>query len=295
MTSRSETERWVLGNPNAASVTPHIAELTTYETVPSTSLARPTVSANAESRIGVFSRTTCDHTRAWIAGRPTSSPSSSTIAIGQRSARKSHFSWSRRPGQSSRQKSPNATCVARTVTGDAPRYNLVGDGWTARGLACARRWSRRKSSRGSRGCDSALAAGRQSLSKSFPIATAPEGCVGLAVGRACANTRESTTDKTSWGTRRLTGGVCAAAVSIWIARSKNTYACIPVDCGESDPLVLDFDHRDGVDKLGTIAFLRARGQRDELFGEIAKCEVRCSNCHQRRTAKQFGWAKLIAW
>ena len=67
-----------------------------------------------------------------------------------------------------------------------------------------------------------------------------------------------------------------------------------VDCGESDPLVLDFDHRDGVDKLGTIAFLRARGQRDELFGEIAKCEVRCSNCHQRRTAKQFGWAKLIA-
>src|SRR5207253_1981777 len=58
MTSRSETERWVLGNPNAASVTPHIAELTTYETVPSTSLARPTVSANAESRIGVFSRTT---------------------------------------------------------------------------------------------------------------------------------------------------------------------------------------------------------------------------------------------
>ena len=66
-----------------------------------------------------------------------------------------------------------------------------------------------------------------------------------------------------------------------------------VDCGESDPLVLEFDHRDGTDKLETVAFLRARGTRDELFAEIDKCDVRCSNCHQRRTAKQFGWTKLL--
>jgi len=66
-----------------------------------------------------------------------------------------------------------------------------------------------------------------------------------------------------------------------------------VDCGESNPLVLEFDHKDGVDKLETIAFLRARGSRDELLAEIEKCEVRCSNCHQRRTAKQFGWTKLL--
>ena len=67
-----------------------------------------------------------------------------------------------------------------------------------------------------------------------------------------------------------------------------------VDCGENDLLVLEFDHKDGVEKLDTIAFLRARGQRDELLAEIAKCDVRCSNCHQRRTAKQFGWTKLLA-
>lgn len=70
-----------------------------------------------------------------------------------------------------------------------------------------------------------------------------------------------------------------------------THTC--VDCGENDPLVLEFDHRDGVAKLETIAFLRARGSRDELFAEIRKCDVRCSNCHQRRTAKQFGWSKLL--
>jgi hypothetical protein len=69
------------------------------------------------------------------------------------------------------------------------------------------------------------------------------------------------------------------------------HAC--VDCGESDPLVLEFDHRDGVDKVETIAFLRVRGTREGLLAEIGKCDVRCSNCHQRRTAEQFAWAKLL--
>jgi len=71
-----------------------------------------------------------------------------------------------------------------------------------------------------------------------------------------------------------------------------THPC--VDCGEGDPLVLDFDHRDGVDKLETVAFFRAKGRRDESFAEIEKCDVRCANCHQRRTAKQFGWTKMQA-
>ena len=58
-----------------------------------------------------------------------------------------------------------------------------------------------------------------------------------------------------------------------------------VDCGESDPVVLEFDHlrdkRCDVTQLLWSGFLWS-----EIELEIAKCEVRCANCHRRRTARQ---------
>jgi hypothetical protein len=63
-----------------------------------------------------------------------------------------------------------------------------------------------------------------------------------------------------------------------------------VDCGESDPVVLDFDHRDPADKLWTIGvLLRERRAWRTILAEIEKCTVRCANCHRRRTARQFRW------
>lgn len=62
-----------------------------------------------------------------------------------------------------------------------------------------------------------------------------------------------------------------------------------VDCGETDPIVLQFDHVRGEKEACVGAFVRD-GRRWELIAaEIAKCEVRCSNCHWRRTARQFNW------
>lgn len=61
-----------------------------------------------------------------------------------------------------------------------------------------------------------------------------------------------------------------------------------IDCGESDPIVLQFDHRDGVEKFNNVSSMRNNGIK-KIQEEIDKCEVRCANCHARRTAKQFGW------
>ena len=66
-----------------------------------------------------------------------------------------------------------------------------------------------------------------------------------------------------------------------------------VDCGATDLRILEFDHRDGGEKTAAVnAFLRAFDW-DGLIAEIAKCDVRCANCHRRRTARQFGWKRLL--
>jgi len=60
-----------------------------------------------------------------------------------------------------------------------------------------------------------------------------------------------------------------------------------VDCGEPDPLVLDFDHRDPEKKIMTVSLLVSRVRKERLIEEIEKCDVRCANCHRRKTAKQL--------
>jgi hypothetical protein len=62
-----------------------------------------------------------------------------------------------------------------------------------------------------------------------------------------------------------------------------------VDCGESDHMVLEFDHVRG-NKLATVSALRGRMAKwSRIEEEISKCEVRCANCHRRKTVAQLGW------
>lgn len=60
-----------------------------------------------------------------------------------------------------------------------------------------------------------------------------------------------------------------------------------VDCGESDILVLEFDHLG--DKEGDVNRMMNGGcSLKRMQAEIAKCEVRCCNCHRRQTVLRLG-------
>ena len=61
-----------------------------------------------------------------------------------------------------------------------------------------------------------------------------------------------------------------------------------VDCGITDALLLQFDHVES--KTRDIASLVRSGCNSRrLIAELNKCEVRCANCHRRRTATHGGW------
>ena len=64
-----------------------------------------------------------------------------------------------------------------------------------------------------------------------------------------------------------------------------------VDCGESDPIVLDFDHVSGA-KDYNIGNMITQATLTRIERELLKCEIRCSNCHRRKTARQFKWFKF---
>lgn len=63
-----------------------------------------------------------------------------------------------------------------------------------------------------------------------------------------------------------------------------------VDCGESDPVVLEFDHVGP--KKGHVSWLAIDGASVRLLAkEIQQCEVVCVNCHRRRTGLRAGWRR----
>lgn len=76
---------------------------------------------------------------------------------------------------------------------------------------------------------------------------------------------------------------------VWLLEYLNGHPC--VDCGETDPVVLDFDH------LRDKSFDIGAGIHDKswkaVLAEIEKCEVRCANCHRRQTALRGGFARVM--
>jgi hypothetical protein len=61
----------------------------------------------------------------------------------------------------------------------------------------------------------------------------------------------------------------------YLERARSNGKC--VDCGESNPLLLQFHHRDGKEKY--VIGMYTRWSLNRLKEEIAKCDILCANCH----------------
>jgi len=72
-----------------------------------------------------------------------------------------------------------------------------------------------------------------------------------------------------------------------VAKYLSCHPC--VDCGCADVRVLEFDHVRGK-KADDISRMIGQGfSWSTIETEIAKCEVRCANCHRIREGERGGW------
>lgn len=74
----------------------------------------------------------------------------------------------------------------------------------------------------------------------------------------------------------------------WLNAYKVERGCC--DCGyNADPIALAFDHRDPTVKLFMLSetYRIAKMRWERVLEEVAKCDVRCHNCHAIRTRTQW--------
>lgn len=79
----------------------------------------------------------------------------------------------------------------------------------------------------------------------------------------------------------------------WIWSYLENHPC--VDCGETNLLVLDFDH-EGNKTKAVMTMYGAGNSLSNIIKEVEKCVVRCANCHRIKTAQQFNtwrWQRLL--
>lgn len=77
----------------------------------------------------------------------------------------------------------------------------------------------------------------------------------------------------------------------WIYRQLWEASC--VDCGLKDHVVLEHDHV-GTKRESVMNMVHSGFSRATIEKEIAQCEVRCVNCHRRRTSESKAWFRSRA-
>lgn len=75
----------------------------------------------------------------------------------------------------------------------------------------------------------------------------------------------------------------------WVLEYFERHPC--TDCGERDPVVLEFDHLR--DKKFNVASALPERTWTSILEEIEKCEVVCANCHRRRSAGRLGTLRVL--
>jgi hypothetical protein len=76
------------------------------------------------------------------------------------------------------------------------------------------------------------------------------------------------------------------AARTYVVQWFQTHPC--VDCGNTDIRVLEFDHVSGQKVKGVARLVRDGYTLETVKREIAKCEVRCRNCHTIKTYERLG-------
>lgn len=73
---------------------------------------------------------------------------------------------------------------------------------------------------------------------------------------------------------------------VWEYLSTHSY----INCGESDPVVLEFHHR--YEKDRAVSEMVTGGYpTSTIQAEIDKCDVLCANCHRKKTMIERGWIR----
>lgn len=62
-----------------------------------------------------------------------------------------------------------------------------------------------------------------------------------------------------------------------------------VDCGEKTPACLDFDHVRPGKAYNISEMINGGYSLESIQKEISLCDVRCANCHRKKTAKDQNW------
>lgn len=91
---------------------------------------------------------------------------------------------------------------------------------------------------------------------------------------------------------KLDGGSTYTKSRLLLYEYLSTHPC--VDCGCDDTRVLEFDHVRDSKKADVAVMIRNGCSWSAIQAEIAKCEIRCANCHRIKTLEdRDSWRSLL--